>query len=460
MKTTKIIFSILVMSFVSSLTFAASHYVRPGLTYNGDGTTWAAASSAGGAGAYNALPADLIRGDTYYLADGNYGTYRFNDAASGSTYIYIKKATAGAHGTATGWNNSYGDGQAIFAAGAGQNAIIITTNYWDIDGVTGYNDGSVQQHGIKLTMQPDSARATILMSNTSYVNLRHLDIGNAGLDLDRDGNCIYANNSSGGGVSQNIHYCYLHDSTTSLIVSRRRTNSILEYCYLARNSSSSSRHAEGWSDGGSTNIICRYNQFFDIEGSAYISFPVDAVSNWEIYGNVFAYTAQNSSGRGGVSWVIGADSSGYITGFKVYNNSFVRVRSYNSALRTEPGSSNNYAYNNLWVGCVDRDGSGSTAYVLNSSYVTHDYNAFSDDVSVSEAHLQENVPTSIFTNYAGDDLTLARATDRGMTLPSPYNTDMLGSTRGSDQNWDRGAYEFPVATQGEIRPPTNLRVLQ
>ena len=38
---------------------------------------------------------------------------------------------------------------------------------------------------------------------------------------------------------------------------------------------------------------------------------------------------------------------------------------------------------------------------------------------------------------------LTSATNNGISLPSPFNMDMDGKTRGSDGTWDRGAYEYP-----------------
>ena len=89
-----------------SYTFAADHYVREDATGDNSGSDWT--------NAFTQLPSTLVRGDTYYIADGNYGSYTFNDATAGSTYIYIKKAIIANHGTDVGWNNSYGDGQAVF----------------------------------------------------------------------------------------------------------------------------------------------------------------------------------------------------------------------------------------------------------------------------------------------------------------------------------------------------------
>ena len=51
----------------------------------GDGSTWSVA--------LDDLPTTLVRGNTYYVADGNYGASTIDDTISGETYIYIKKAT-------------------------------------------------------------------------------------------------------------------------------------------------------------------------------------------------------------------------------------------------------------------------------------------------------------------------------------------------------------------------------
>jgi hypothetical protein len=65
---------------------AANWYVREGAIGSGSGTDWT--------DAYTSLPPTLNRGDIYYIGDGTYGGYTFDDSESGTTYITIKKATA------------------------------------------------------------------------------------------------------------------------------------------------------------------------------------------------------------------------------------------------------------------------------------------------------------------------------------------------------------------------------
>src|SRR3989304_6190299 len=142
MKIFKAAYYLLIYFVLSTSAYAASHYIRAGASGANNGSDWT--------NAWTVLPSTLTRGDTYYIADGSYGGYVFDDADSGSTWIYIKKATASVHGTETGWDSSYGDGQAVFTA-----QIEFKTNYLEIDGVTGGGPGSWETgHGIKVITNP------------------------------------------------------------------------------------------------------------------------------------------------------------------------------------------------------------------------------------------------------------------------------------------------------------------
>jgi hypothetical protein len=152
----------------------------------------------------------------------------------------------------------------------------------------------------------------------------------------------------------------------------------------------------------------------------------------QFYGNV-AYNFQVGDGA------IGFD--GYSSSHnRIYNNTFIKGTGYNSGMRWGSGT-DNLIYNNMFIGCsvVGIEG-------------THDYNAFSDSDARGEAHAQVSVPTSIFTNYAGNDFSLKAATAAGLTLTTSFNTDLKGLARGADGIWDRGAYEF--STSGATPTPT------
>jgi len=82
--------------------------------------------------AFTKLPDKLERGSTYYIADGNYGSYVFDDPEDGEKYIYIKKAIESDHGTNAGWQSRYGDGVAVFSD---TNSTVwhIKYSYWVFD---------------------------------------------------------------------------------------------------------------------------------------------------------------------------------------------------------------------------------------------------------------------------------------------------------------------------------------
>ena len=88
---------------------AVCHVVTPAGAGLQDGSTWD--------NAFAGLPATLVRGDVYYIATGNYtGGYRFNTPESGTTVITIKKVTPTDHCTETGWQASFGVGQAVWTS--------------------------------------------------------------------------------------------------------------------------------------------------------------------------------------------------------------------------------------------------------------------------------------------------------------------------------------------------------
>lgn len=100
-------FLALVFILSASEAFAATVYVREAAAGTGSGADWTNARTT--------MPT-LVRGDTIYIADGNYAGLTVSTAASGTTTIVFRKATAADHGTETGWDATYGDGTATVAS--------------------------------------------------------------------------------------------------------------------------------------------------------------------------------------------------------------------------------------------------------------------------------------------------------------------------------------------------------
>ena len=89
------------------------------------------------------------------------------------------------------------------------------------------------------------------------------------------------------------------------------------------------------------------------------------------------------------------------------------------------------------------------------------HNLYYDTAQDGDSTGTKTVCTSncaIFTSIANKDFSLKTAVGGGMSLPSPFNIDPNGVTRGGDSAWDRGAYEFGSSGVVVIQPPTNLVV--
>src|SRR5262249_48377802 len=137
---------------------AGRHYVRAGASGSGDGTDWNnACPDFSGACA----PANLVRGDVYYVAAGRYTNQTFDTPESGALVIMIRKATLTDHGSASGWMNGFA-GQAVITG-----ANTVTTGYWTFDGQTGdYLTGGIGSYGFKF----DFSEGEVAITNRGNFN--------------------------------------------------------------------------------------------------------------------------------------------------------------------------------------------------------------------------------------------------------------------------------------------------
>src|SRR3989338_4879767 len=443
-----------------SATPTRAFYVRAGATSGrNDGSDWNNAYLSLSDARRPNSEHGLERGSTYYIADGNYGSYTFNDPNSGSTYITIKKATANDHGTATGWQTSYGDGQAVFAA-----TLRFVTDYYIFDGQTrsGWRSG----HGFKVSNYPcrDDWGITIGLGfgdPAHYITVRYTEI---------EGSRVYDDSCGDEGVqlmwysaNTTIEYSWLHEFDETQILARRNDNFLFQYNWVEKNDSSPARHSEAISINEDVdNLIIRYNVFGDIEGTGYIATPGNAFlndnSNWYIYGNTF-YMSGNS-GRGGVG--DGSISFFYagITGDTfIYNNTFANFNdtavpgSYTSSgiyIERTASFERLYIRNNLWW-----NSNQVTRPSPNASDFRWENNAYFDTATTDTDANRQIASGNPFVSSGAQNFHLNRATNAGVTLPAPYNADPDVRTRGSVGVWDRGAYEYGGGGTSPASPPSS-----
>lgn len=210
--------------------WGGNHYVRSDATGSGDGSSWT--------NAYPVLPASLVRGDTYYVADGTYPSHTFNDATSGTAAITVNKATSMVHGDAADWKDAYGYGTATFVGG-----LSFKTSYLVIDGQTRGADWK-SGYGFKIdetamgTDLSDWKPGILVNGDTAdHVTIRYVEIQghghDSGLTHGRQ-NLVWLNTSVN---DWTISECYLHDSGDCIFYANSCTNVTIEYCHNARNES-------------------------------------------------------------------------------------------------------------------------------------------------------------------------------------------------------------------------------
>ncbi|MBI1936260.1 VCBS repeat-containing protein [Candidatus Woesearchaeota archaeon] len=432
---------------------AGTFYIRDGAT----GTT----CTDWGANACDTLPAILQRGATYYIADGSYGSYTFDDPVSGTQTITIKKATLADHGTNTGWQSSYGDGVASFSG------IRFSTPYYTFDGVVGSGKTG---HGFEV--QPSSpADAIVLSGNVNNIVFRHINAhiyneGTAKTSMTTFTMILKATTGTTNNII--IEDSYFHHVFGCQMQVVGANNWIIQNNYMSNQRSTAEQHAALWCDQSSDNVIFRNNMFVDIEGTSFIDLieGPDTANGFKIYNNLFWHSNSNPWGAS-VSGVItvanDASNARTATNWEIYGNSIVNIKG-RSAIDIASGSGNDVK-NNYWF-CNRQDDSYTNYMFISGAASSYNYysacaHPYSFSSGTGEPVLLDGPnsklsanSTNPFMDWPNGDFTLRTATWSGANLPSPYNTDLLGNIRGADGVWDRGAYEF---AGGATPPPPSSR---
>jgi len=439
---------------------AALHYVRAGATGTGSGSDWT--------NAYTSLPATLSRGDVYYIADGTYGGYTFDDSVSGTLVITVKKATIADHGTDTGWQTSYGSAVARFT---GQ--LYLNTSYIDIDGVTG---SGTTGYGIEI-FPAFPSDLIVLGPNVSNISLKYINAHNFPDGTPESTMTASTSNffeifkATYGSSNVYVGNSYFHHTFGCIFQYVGANGYTLENNYFSSNASTAAWHGAGMCDQSSDNMIVRYNVWQDIRGSAVFDLieGPDTSDNFQIYGNVIWQTPTSGAS---VAAIIGVwnDSSNSRTAsnWKVYNNSIVNMNGIDSMYFASPTGSNIDIKNNYWY-CNRTDESYTKYMYISDVGVSYDYNWYSacahpwafkpgphEPALIAGPNSQlSSDNTNPFINWSVGDFHLSGPTSAGYSLVSPFNMDPDGKIRAADGIWDRGAYEY-VSSTAAPTVPTNL----
>jgi len=427
---------------------AANWYVRAGATGAKTGSDWT--------NAYSSLPATLVRGDTYYIAAGTYGAYRFSTANSGSTVVTIRKATVGNHGSSTGWNDVYGSGEAVFTSSGTTWTCAPSVGFVTIDGQRG-TPGVVGSYGFRVTstasrnganalFQIDTGGTFSSSGNCDNWIVKYVDFDwNNGTSAGSSGagRCIQWNSGLKNDNTTFDHIWCHHSSGFGIYANAAGSNYVITNSRFSDNGGESSYHHETlWN----TDI-----NGFTFVGNEIIDTKPGAVTGWLMMGNItnglvannlFYCTdpAKCTTGGNGIiaSWT--AYSNSNVT---IVNNTFANLPSSGNPAIFFENTTNFTCRNNLvytasfgWTGCT-----------VNTN------NACGGGAGCGGTSAQTGLTTAIFRDWASKDLHLTADTQTGFSMSTVISTDKDGTTRLS---WDRGAYEFNNGS-ATIPPPSNLR---
>jgi hypothetical protein len=521
MKTGAIIIQLLavVLGLVGS-SFAANHYICPGATGSANGTEWTDAYTGIGTAAGNINPASMVRGDTYYVANGQItpanSTTTFSTADSGSNIITIQKATDAANGTSTGWTNggtgACNSSQAVFGP------LQFTSDYWTFNGVhrgngtgnpwldwrTNYGFFVNNNNGSSV---PVNAQGAVLVGITgsnqpqSDVRITYTQV-NGSADVTGAYQDMGIQVSGGESTNNYLGYNYvLNVGVGDAIDCDSCSNFIEEYNWVQNNEywqGSNPKHSEilairCWNNGVNNGITIRFNFVENSNSTAMIATPcVNDIqpSNWAIYGNVLLYNGSEvqpgldcvkggtvcGNGDGWMSLWNFATWTGYLY---VFNNTISYIDLPTNANQSGPAGAchhdwggasgvtmgNVAFYNNLYYHCVENitpiSCPGSCA-----SYID-DYNSYFDMSETNDhgAHAQVVSSTDPFVNVGQsanqNDFALTGTSD---PTSAWFNTSSLVAGNSTDmmgnaRTSSRGALQFMSTSDPPPNPPSGLEAV-
>lgn len=372
-----------------------------------------------------------VAGNTIWIADGNYNGVTFDRAASGNVVITVKKATIADHGSSNGWADAFGNGQSVFSG-----MVRFQSDDWTFDGNT---DAFFTAYGFYITTTSTSIAASLVVGDIPPTIVDNITV--------RD------TRANPNGMS-NRRACRVNAATNTYMANVRCGDSdgdafnaagqidgmTLEYMHIGPRDDdpTTNWHGDAFEIAGvSLNVVFRYS-IVNFSGQGIFWGGNVTNSEWDVYGNVLtggnsAKCADTQSGAVGVV-------------LRFYNNTCYNAQTEAMSIS---GAVSGEIKNNIFFN-TKLPQYGSTA---------HSHNAYGELFSGTPTETGfQTITAAIFNDVLNDDVTLASATNAGVTLDPPYDVDRNGNTRGEDLNWDRGAFEFggtpapPSITTGSPLP--------
>jgi hypothetical protein len=463
--------------FSAGKTFGACHAVTPSGSGSQTGSNWS--------NAYAGLPATLIRGDIYYLADGNYPAYNFNTADSGTTTIEIRKAQSydfGSTGCGTsigaGWSTStMGSAQAIFSSGShawlsSKDYLIVNGNGRSTTAPCGEGPGSTvaskpatpSDCGISFVGTGTATNVISFFPNPGVATnqtFKYFELMGSGTN-DSGGMGDLEIFGFNGSTNTVIQYAYMHNSGC-VYIQDLGSNTTVDHTYFwgtEVNGGSACHGQAEYEVGGNNNGVRSNNVYRDITGTAVWTFGTSGTNNnWVFYNNVVFFSSPQLSFGGLTDGALACINSNTCTNFVYNQNTTVNCLSAGVFGPSQCGlgfgdstaGSSVTIENNLYY-----SNPGSIALTTNNTTVVSDYNSFLNSPNFGSGAHDVRVASGSpnpFTNWPGSNFSLASDNadwNNRLALSAPYTT----SASGSPFTTDRGAFQFGAASTPN--PPTNL----
>jgi hypothetical protein len=401
-----IVASLLILIFHSTNAQAADKYVIKGAS--GSGASWSDAW-----GELSSVSWSGMSGFTLWVAAGNYTT---DFPQVNVANLTIKRATVAAHGTSTGWSDSY-DGQVIVDAKS--NLLVI-----------GSGAGNFTFNG--QAYSPWKFKAVGVRGLNGMVRNDGADnVTISGLELDGLGE-----NTASGGPEDGLRWM-------------GGSNAIIEHNYIHDFRQVGGAHNDGVQGPSCNNITFRYNVFRNngmhifLGDYAWGSMYCNGIT---IDHNIFY---NDSSGSGSYNCIVfkGTNKDGTSTQ-KIDNNVF-NLRGAGSVfyLADSPspgccnGVSNGYFRNNI----IYSSSAGDVSFYAHSNNLYYSSSGPSETGKVTSNPLFTDVNNNNYSLQAGSP-----AINAGTNLG--YTVDFLGMSIPQGGTPDMGAYEYIGGSSAAVRP--------
>lgn len=409
-----------------------TRYVRPAGGGALNGSDWA--------NALRGLPSVLERDTVYWLAAGNYGSYTFDDRASGQLGITLRKAVAQAHGSDTGWNTAYGVGQAVFGP------LRFSGSRYTLDGGEPNGLRTVGQMGTEATLHVDgnhivfrrveidgglqksNGKQTAGGCNGSNVNGDYVVFEGCEIhNIADDGVGIYADHIKvlsskihdldGCGTDNDCGPCYNGHSDGIELSGASDIELLSNMVYDVR--SNASLFMDDWS-GSAVKDLVVYNNVFYAPDSGFAVY-LQKLHGAKVHNNIIWGKTQGNH-YGGLS--IGPS----VTGLEMYNNIILNI---------------NYSH----MGASYDPTQHRLDYNLFGMISSGEYRANGHDL-VGNPQFAGIRMSSNAGDHKASDLTLedfrssaTQVVDTGTTLHGILPHDAVGDRRPRGAAWDRGPFE-------------------